>query len=89
MESTLQTKEKIKEFILTSSYIDDDQINNETLIFAQGIMDSMGFMSLISFLEETFSINANDDELLESNFESIDAIAAFIEKKLNQNLIAV
>lgn len=89
MENTLQIKEKVKQFILMASYIPDDQINNETLIFAQGIMDSMGFMSLISFLEETFSITANDDDLLESNFESIEAIAGFVTKRLNQNLIAV
>ena len=89
MENSIQIKEKIKQFILMASYISDDQINNETLIFVEGIMDSMGFMSLISFIEETFSITANDDDLLETNFESIEAIAGFVTKKLNQSLIAV
>ena len=81
MEDTLLIKERIKQFILKAAYISDDQVNNDTLIFSQGIMDSMGFMSLISFIEESFSVRINDDELLETNFESIDAIAAFIIKK--------
>ena len=81
MEDTLLIKERIKQFILKTAYIPDDQVNNDTLIFSQGIMDSMGFMSLISFIEESFSVRINDDELLETNFESIDAIAAFIIKK--------
>jgi acyl carrier protein len=43
----------------------------------------MGFVSLINFIEESFSIKAKDSELLEDNFESIDAIARFIESKQN------
>jgi len=44
-------------------------------------MDSMGFISIIDFLEESFSVTANDNELVESNFESIDAISNFIFRK--------
>lgn len=82
MKDTILIKERIKQFILKTAYVSDDQVVNDTLIFSQGIMDSMGFMSLISFIEESFSVRINDDELLETNFESIDAIEAFIIKKL-------
>jgi len=85
MENKLQIQEKIRQFVITTSYADEKQINDETLIFAEGIMDSMAFMSLISFLEETFSIQPNGDELLEINFESINAITGFVINKLNSN----
>jgi acyl carrier protein len=49
----------------------------------EGIFDSMGFILLINFIEETFGIKAKDSELLEDNFESINAIAGFVERKLN------
>lgn len=78
----LQVKDRIKQFILKASYITDEQVKNETLIFEQGIMDSMGFMSLINFIEEDFDIKANDNELIEANFESIDAIAAFVIRRI-------
>lgn len=84
MEDILQIQERIKNFILKTSYISEDQVKNETLIFAQGILDSMGFMSLISFIEDTFSIKTADSELLETNFESIDAITNFVIHKLNK-----
>jgi acyl carrier protein len=42
----------------------------------------MGFISLINYLEETFSITADDSELLEENFESINAIANYVQRKL-------
>jgi acyl carrier protein len=85
MEDILQIQEKIRLFIVKTSYVDDDQVNDDTLIFEQGIMDSMGFMSLITFIEESFSVQVTDDDLLESNFESIDAITGFVKKKLHLN----
>ena len=83
MGDIIQIQEKIKQFILYTSYISEDQVNNDTLIFAQGIMDSMGFISIIEFIEENFSITIADDELVEANFESIQAIANFVYRKLH------
>ena len=85
MHDILQIQEKIRHFIVKTSYVEDEQVNPKTLIFEQGIMDSMGFMSLITFIEESFSIQAKDNELLEANFESVDAISSFVLKKLNHN----
>lgn len=81
MIDILQTSEKIKEFIVSTSYVPADQIKNDTLIFEQGIMDSMGFISIIGFLEDTFDVSPLDDELVEANFESIDAITNFVKRK--------
>ncbi|HEX7411729.1 MAG TPA: phosphopantetheine-binding protein [Bacteroidales bacterium] len=83
MENTTEIKIKIRKFIIETTYAPDDQVNNNTLIFAQGIFDSMGFISLIDYIESTFAIKANDSDLIEDNFESIDAIARFIGRKLN------
>ena len=85
MENSINTKSKIRQFILNSAYMPEEQIKDETLLFVHGLLDSMGFISLISFLEETFSITADDSELLESNFESINAITSFVLRKLNHN----
>ncbi len=82
MEEIHQIQEKVKQFILTTSYISEEQINNDSLIFAEGIMDSMGFISIIDFIEEGFSITAADNEPLEANFESINAIANFVSRKM-------
>lgn len=83
MDNLTLVKDKIRRFVIETTYSPADQVNNDTLIFVQGIFDSMGFISLINFLEESFSVKAEDSELLEENFESIDAIANFISRKLN------
>jgi acyl carrier protein len=86
MEETLKIQTKVKEFILKTAYITEDKISNDSLLFAEGIMDSMGFISIISFIEETFQIAASDNELLESNFESVNAITNFVTKKMNSKI---
>lgn len=82
MQDIHQIREKVKKFIIETSYVSADQINDDTLIFAQGIMDSMGFISIIGFLEESFSVSAADNELIEANFESVEAISNFVFNKL-------
>lgn len=77
-------RDKVRQFIIETTFAPAEQVQNDTLIFVDGIFDSMGFISLINFIEETFSIKAQDSELLEDNFESIDAIVSYIENKLNQ-----
>lgn len=81
MEKTTEIKAQIKQFIVESTNVAADEVKDDTMIFIQGYFDSMGFLLLISFLEEKFGIKVDDSELLEENFESVNAIAAFVERK--------
>jgi acyl carrier protein len=46
-----------------------------------GIIDSLGVLDLVSFVEEEFSIRIGDDELLPENFQNIECLAAFVRTK--------
>lgn len=78
---TENIKEKVTTYILDSTYAEKDKIKAETLIFKEGFFDSMGFVMLLGFLEESFGITPADADLVEENFESIDAIVTYIETK--------
>jgi acyl carrier protein len=75
------TQGKIKKYIVETSHADANKIKNESLIFKEGFFDSMGFIMLITFLEEEFGIKTIDADLVEENFESINAISDFIVRK--------
>jgi acyl carrier protein len=75
MFDTAEAKEKVKKFIVETSYVPEDKVQDDTLIFVDGIFDSMGFLSLINFIEDNFEIKAEDAELLEDNFESVNAMS--------------
>lgn len=85
METKDEIKDKIRNYVIESTYASPEQVKDESLIFADGIFDSMGFVLLINYIEETFQIKANDAELLEDNFESINAMANFVVGKSNSN----
>jgi acyl carrier protein len=78
---TTTEKEKIRNYIVQSSHADAEKIKDESLIFKEGFFDSMGFIMLITFLEEEFGIKTVDSDLIEENFESINAISEFIQSK--------
>jgi acyl carrier protein len=46
-----------------------------------GMIDSLGILDIIHFLEEEFSLVISDDELQPNNFESLDAVVEFIRTK--------
>jgi len=76
-------KEKVNEYVLQTAYSGENEIQDSALLFSEGYFDSMGFVMLISFLEENFGLSVNDDELIEENFESINAVTNFVVRKTN------
>jgi len=83
MANTIEIKKEIRQFIIETTFAPEPDVKDDTLIFVQGFFDSMGFIMLINFIAEKYGIKTDDNELMEENFESINAIAAFIERKLN------
>jgi acyl carrier protein len=76
-------KEKVKSYILDVTSVEKSKIQDHSLIFKEGYFDSMGFVLLITFLEENFGIKTADADLMEENFESINAITEFVVRKSN------
>jgi acyl carrier protein len=74
-------KEKVRSYIMQSVHVDNDKIKDSTLVFKEGFLDSMGFIVLITFLEEEFKIKTSDSDLIEENFESINSITDFVIRK--------
>jgi acyl carrier protein len=74
-------KEKVRKYIEQAVHTDKDNIRDNTLIFREGFLDSMAFIVLITYLEEEFSIKTSDSDLIEDNFESINAITEFVQLK--------
>ncbi len=57
------------------TFSDDDSLLENRII------DSTGVLELIAFLDATFGVKVQDDELLPENLDSINRLVRFIEKK--------
>ncbi len=60
---------------------DGEQLTNETSFLDSGIIDSTGILELITFLEDTYNIKIEDDELIPENLDNLNNVAKFIEQK--------
>ena len=76
-------RQQLRSFILENYLFTDDQsaLNDDSSFLDGGILDSMGILELIDYLDETFSIKVEGDELIPDNLDSINNLMAFIGSK--------
>ncbi len=67
-------------FIFDAAVVLDD---NQSLL-GSGVIDSTGVLELIGYLEEKFQLQFGDDELVAENFDNVEKITAFLQKKLDK-----
>lgn len=58
------------------------QYGNDASFLEEGIIDSLGIIELVSFVEKRFGISVADHELLPENFDSVNRLCSFIASKL-------
>jgi len=56
-------------------------VKADTPLLENGILDSLGILDIVSYLEVEFAITLGDDELVPENFQSLAALAAFVVEK--------
>lgn len=79
-------KDKLLEFFQNNILYDEsiDDIDwNESLI-DKGYIDSIGIITLVSFIGKNLEIDVYDSEIIPENFDSINNIYSFLSKKLNE-----
>jgi acyl carrier protein len=47
----------------------------------EGIVDSIGVMELVTFVEENFGVEVDDLDVTPENFDSVSRVAAYIRRK--------
>ena len=80
-QEVLTIKQKVNEYVLQHTFAEKHKIQDDSLIFKEGYFDSLGFIMLITFIEEEFALKTSDSDLIEENFESINAITSYILRK--------
>ena len=82
-EASGNVAQRVRTFLVDSFLLgDDDGFANDESLLDSGIVDSTGVMEVVSFLEESFAIAVDDDELVADNLDSVDRLAAFVQRKL-------
>jgi acyl carrier protein len=79
----VSNSDAIKEYIV-SEFLPDVEVGDladDYDLIASGVVDSLGLLRLVSWLETTFSIPVDDIEISEQDFVTVTAICQFIERE--------
>lgn len=75
-------RESLRAFVAKNFYLADPQsFDDATSFLDRGIIDSTGVLELVTFVEAEYQIEVGDDDIVPANFDSIDALTAFVGRK--------
>ena len=74
----------VREFIVSNFlYGQERPLADDDSFMGEGIVDSTGVLQLVEFLEETYGITVEDEELIPENLDSLNSVSAYLARKLN------
>ena len=65
-----------------SSHLRSQELASDQDIFALGLVNSLFAMQLVNFVEREFGITVENEDLEITNFNTIDAIANLVQRKI-------
>ena len=79
----MNAKEQVRQYIAENFLFSDDgcSLPDDASFLEEGIVDSMGIMELVMFVEETFGVTIEDHEITPDNFDSVNKLAHYIHSK--------
>ena len=82
----MTVEHQIRQYIAENFLFSDEgyQLSEHASLLEEGIVDSTGVLELVMFVEETFKLTVEDDEIVPENFDSVAQLAAYIRRKTVQ-----
>ncbi|MGI8800986.1 MAG: phosphopantetheine-binding protein [Solirubrobacteraceae bacterium] len=76
---------KIKTFIVEEFMPDVpvEELESDYDLIAGGVVDSLGLLKVVAWLETEFDIGVDDAELGPESFRTVDAIKGFVDQARN------
>lgn len=73
------TRQAVRRFMSEVFFVDG--FGDDASFLEEGIIDSTGMLELVMFLETTYAISIDHNELIPENLDTLNNVAAFIERK--------
>lgn len=78
----METKADLRRYILESFPAGGIKLEDSTPLITGGLIDSVGMISLVRFIEQRYKIEFRPKEIDAHRLDTIDAIAELIQGKL-------
>ena len=82
MTQTQTIEDRVRDFVLKQFPLArKNGLKSDERWLESGLIDSLGILDLVHFLEEELKVQVTDEELLPDNFQSLQAVADFVRNK--------
>lgn len=80
----MEIQAQIRDFIAQNLLYSDNGFGyrDDASFLEEGIVDSVGVMDLVLFIEETFGLTVEDEDLTPDNFDSVNKLATYIQGRI-------
>jgi acyl carrier protein len=79
----MQIEDRIRQFIVHNLYFaENNAMADDDSFLETGVIDSMGAMELVAFVQSEFGVPVAPTEVVVENFDSVRKLANFIRQKL-------
>ncbi len=82
----MEIKSQIRDYIAKNILYSDNgfEYDDDASFLEEGIIDSSTTLELVLFLEETYGLTVPDREIVPDNFDSVEKLAAYTQRKLDE-----
>jgi|RhiMethySRZTD1v2_1073278.scaffolds.fasta_scaffold454156_2 acyl carrier protein len=84
MMNTEIVKSQVRQYVMDNFLMGQGaKIGDDESFMASHVIDSVGVLELIAFLEERFRIKVEDDEMIPDNLDSLNGVGRYLARKLH------
>lgn len=80
----MDIENRLRQYLAEELQAPEDKLGSDYPLIAEKVIDSLGLLSIVSFVEGEYGIEVEDEELAPDTFGSIALIGKLIESKLAQ-----
>jgi acyl carrier protein len=73
----------VRSFITENFILDGEHLEGDASLTGRGVLDSMGVLELIMFVEERYGVKVPDEDTVPENFDSVDRIVRYLDARLS------
>ena len=80
----MSVKDSLEKFLVAeiAAGLGKKAVDPDEDLLQQGIIDSLGLMKLIDFMERSFGIRVSDEDIVPENFQSVYCMTRLVEQQL-------
>ena len=83
----MEIESQIQSYIAQNILFSGTEFNysNDDSFLEEGIIDSLGVMDLVYFIEDYYGVKVDDYEITPENFDSVNKLSKYVRQKMSSS----